>query len=66
MKNRDENILNTLRSLDCDHRKNGDCIDQNTGDIFCGDCGNILIPWSKQTERQHATYVWMFGKEPQP
>jgi len=60
---RNAEVRRALDSTKCQH-EHGDSRDRDTGDFFCGDCGDVLIPWAQQTERQHKSYVFEWGQNP--
>jgi hypothetical protein len=59
-------VARVLKELShgCGHNPEARCTDYETGDIFCGDCADVLTPWKDQTEAQHKTYVWGYGDLP--
>jgi hypothetical protein len=63
-KDRNAEVAKALVSLECQHNKANESTDRATGDLFCGDCGKVTIPWSQQTERQHKVYRWQYGADP--
>lgn len=63
-KDRNANVARALDSLKCQHHKPSECRDAASGDLFCGDCGQVTIPWAQQTERQHRAYRLDYGEDP--
>lgn len=63
-KDRNKEVARALDSLKCQHDKAHESRDATTGDMFCGDCGDVTIPWAQQTERQHRAYRLDYGHDP--
>lgn len=64
-KDRNAEVGKALASLECQHNKANESIDRATGDLFCGDCATVTIPWDQQTVRQHQVYRWMYDSNPE-
>ena len=61
---RDASIRRALEDGKCKHPASGWSVDQETGDLFCGDCGTVVRPWAEQTKQQHEAYKWAWGDLP--
>jgi hypothetical protein len=61
---RDASIRRALDDAKCKHPLPALCVDQETGDFFCGDCAAVTRPWAEQTKKQHEAYRWAWGDLP--